>query len=155
VTIELDENKTDDPRACVFDASLRRALRWWLDTHRKKAKDTDPLFVRPDGQRYRVDGGAEYYRETFLRAAGITRAKLFRETDLETEGGVHSLRATFVRTALDNGKTETWMAARTGHKSSAMINRYRRRARNLVEAGLGDLTPLDEANPEVAAANAA
>src|SRR6185369_14698881 len=44
-----------------------------------------------------------------------------------------------------------WVADRTGHKSSVMINRYRRAARTVAELGLGDLRPLDEAIPEVAA----
>ncbi len=39
---------------------------------------------------------------------------------------------------------------RTGHRSSAMLNRYRRVARTVAEARLGDLAPLDRAIPEVA-----
>jgi hypothetical protein len=60
------------------------------------------------------------------------------------------LRATFVTTSLANGKTETWVADRTGHKSSTMINRYRRRARTHRELGLGPLAPLVAAIPELA-----
>ena len=37
------------------------------------------------------------------------------------------------------------VADRTGHKSSAMINRYRRQARQAAELGLGALAPLDAA----------
>lgn len=48
-----------------------------------------------------------------------------------------------------NGRSETCVADRTGHKSSLMINRYRRAARSAVELGLGTLSPLDEANPEL------
>jgi integrase len=156
--VELDENKTDDPRAPTFDASLFRALKWWKDNYRKSAQPTDLFFVRPDGGRIRVDGGAEWYRETFLRVARVEREKLFRETDLETKVCVHSCRPNFVTYSLADGKTETWIADRTGHRSSAMINRYRRKARSVVEARLGSLTPLDQAIPEVAsnaAANAA
>jgi hypothetical protein len=36
-----------------------------------------------------------------------------------------------------------------------MVNRYRRVARTVVEAGLGNLVPFDQAIPEVAAANTA
>jgi integrase len=150
--IELDENKTDDPRAPTFDASLFRALQWWKDTYRAGAQPTDSFFVRPDGQRIPIDGLADHYRETFLRVARVGREKLFRETDLETKVCAHSCRANFVTYSLAEGKTETWIADRTGHRSSLMINRYRRRARNVVEAGLGFLSPLDQAIPEVAAA---
>jgi hypothetical protein len=41
---------------------------------------------------------------------------------------------------------------RTGHKSSVMVNRYRRAARTVAEAGLGSPTPLHLAIPEFAAA---
>jgi hypothetical protein len=40
---------------------------------------------------------------------------------------------------------EAWVADRTGHRSSQMINRYRRPARQASELQLGELTPLDEA----------
>ena len=46
---------------------------------------------------------------------------------------------------LANGKTEAWIADRTGHTTSAMINRYRRTARTHSELGQGTLTPLDVA----------
>jgi hypothetical protein len=39
------------------------------------------------------------------------------------------------------GRTETWIADRTGHKSSDMINRYRHVARTAAELGLGGLAP--------------
>jgi hypothetical protein len=41
---------------------------------------------------------------------------------------------------------------RTGHKSSAMVNRYRRVARTVAEARAGSPTPLHLAIPELAAA---
>jgi hypothetical protein len=60
------------------------------------------------------------------------------------------LRGTFVTLSLANGKTETWVADRTGHRSSAMINRYRRAARSAMELGLGGLAPLYLVIPELA-----
>jgi hypothetical protein len=59
------------------------------------------------------------------------------------------LRTNFVTYGLAERKTETWIADRTGHRLSATINRYRRRARNVLEAGLGSLTALDLAIPDV------
>ncbi len=50
---------------------------------------------------------------------------------------------------LANGKTETWVADRTGHMSSQMINVYRRWARGHEELELGEFTPLVDAIPEL------
>jgi hypothetical protein len=58
---------------------------------------------------------------------------------------VHDLRGTLVTLSLANGKSETWVADRTGHTSSQMINRYRRAARSAQELELGELHPLDVA----------
>ena len=46
--------------------------------------------------------------------------------------------------ALAIGRSEAWVADRTGHKSSVKINRYRRAARTAAELGLGDMLPLVE-----------
>jgi hypothetical protein len=40
--------------------------------------------------------------------------------------------------------------ARTGHRSSQMVNRYRRIATSFAELNLGELMPLDVAIPELA-----
>lgn len=61
----------------------------------------------------------------------------------------HDLRATFITISLAMGKSETWIADRTGHKSSAMIQRYNRKKRMLEQLKLGELTPPDEAIPEL------
>jgi hypothetical protein len=60
----------------------------------------------------------------------------------------HDLRATFVTLALAAGRTETWVCDRTGHRSSQMVNRYRRAARSAAELRLGWLVPMDEAISE-------
>jgi phosphoribosylaminoimidazole-succinocarboxamide synthase len=54
-----------------------------------------------------------------------------------------------VTLALANGKTESWVMDRTGHKSSGMINRYRQAARFASELNLGTLQPLDQAIPDL------
>ena len=61
----------------------------------------------------------------------------------------HDLRGTFVTVIQAAGKTEAWVADRTGHRSSQMINTYRRTARTYAELGLGELTPMVEAIPEL------
>jgi len=80
---------------------------------------------------------------------GVDRAELYETSKTRRQIRVHDLRATFVTLALATGRTETWVADRTGHKSSMMINRYRRAARTVEELGLGWLVPLDEAIPEI------
>jgi hypothetical protein len=49
-------------------------------------------------------------------------------------------RATFVTLSLANGKSEAWVSARTGHRSSQMINRYRRVSQSVAELNLGALS---------------
>lgn len=163
--ITLDENKTDDPRAPSFGPnlpgrewygpSLMRALKW-KETYRKGAKPNEPFFIQPSGERIQVTGRlAERWRamlEASTTKAGIHRPELFKKTAKRLRTRAHDLRGMFVTYALANGMTETWVADRTGHKSSAMINRYRQTARTVHEAGLGDMAPLDQAIPEVAAA---
>jgi hypothetical protein len=58
----------------------------------------------------------------------------------------HDLRATFVTISLATGKTETWISDRTGHRSHAMIETYRRRSRTW---NVGELAPLHDRIPEL------
>ena len=84
--------------------------------------------------------------ETFrahLAVAGVDRAELFEKSESRRPIRIHDLRATFITVNLANGKTEAWIADRTGHTTSTMINRYRRAARTHAELGQGSLTPLD------------
>ena len=82
--------------------------------------------------------------------AGVDRPDLFAKTAARRPVRIHDLRATFVTLALANGRTEAWIADRTGHRSSAMINRYRRAAHKVDELRLGQLRPLHEVVPELA-----
>src|SRR5436305_11394644 len=66
---------------------------------------------------------------------------------------VHDLRGTFVTLALANGKSESWISDRTGHRSSQMIARYKRNARTFAELHLGTLAALNAAIPELAIAH--
>jgi integrase len=159
--VRLDENKTDDARAWALDPGVARALKLWRDhfspeaeqaetTERRAARLADEHVFHDEGQALYVDQMAEQLRAD-LKAAGVTRAELFERTAVRQPIRVHDLRATFVTVSLANGKTETWVADRTGHRSSDMINRYRRQARTWGELGLGELLPLDLALPELAA----
>lgn len=73
------------------------------------------------------------------------RPELFTTTGQRMRIRVHDLRGTFVTIALANGRSESWISDRTGHKSSQMIAKYKRTARTLQELSQGDLAPLDEA----------
>jgi hypothetical protein len=85
-----------------------------------------------------------------LKLAGVQRPQLYLRNEHRLALRAHDLRASFVTVALANGKTESWVADRTGHLSSQMINRYKRWARGHQEQNLGDWVPLCDAIPELA-----
>jgi integrase len=140
--VTLDTNKTDDPRSWALSPGVAEAL---------KAFKPDEA----DGE-WMIFAGVPENRaaETFrahLAAAGIDRHELFEETKVRRPIRVHDLRATFVTLSLANGKSESWVSDRTGHKSSVMINRYKKGARKASELGLGGLASLVDAIPELRA----
>jgi integrase len=146
--VALDKNKTDDPRAWALRPDTARALRAWFAL-RDAEGDRDPrVFPRS------FDHAADRYRE-HLEAAGIERPQLFEQSAERMRVRFHDTRSTFITCALANGKTEAWIADRSGHKSSDQINRYRRAARTFAELELGDLAPMDAAIPELVAPNTA
>jgi len=135
--IRLDKNKTDDPRAWALDPGTVRALRAWRT-----------LFDRGGFVVGAMPRLAEQLRAD-LKTAGVDRPELEEESAERAHVVAHSLRGTFVTIALANGRTETWVCDRTGHKSSTMVARYRRTARTAGELGLGNLRAMDEAIPEL------
>ena len=146
--LTLDENKTDDPRAWALDPGVRRALQaWWKRCG--ETGETAPVFVDSAQEPLNLSRIAETLRD-HLQTAGVTRAALYARTTSRQPIRAHDLRATFITVSLANGRSESWVSDRTGHRSSMMINRYRRAARSLAELGLGTLAPLDEVIPELA-----
>ena len=145
--VTLDENKTDDPRAWALGPGVRDALRAWWALSGKPTSST-LVFLKTDGPPLGGSRLAQKFRE-HLQAAGVQREALFARTATRQPIRVHDLRATFVTVSLANGKTEAWIGDRTGHRSSTMINRYRRAARSLAELDQGDLAPLSDAIPEI------
>jgi len=95
------------------------------------------------------DKAAKHLRR-YARLAGLDRKQLFERSDVPSPLRIHDLRATFVTTALAQGKSEVWVADRTGHRLSAIIFTYKRATRSFQKLGLGPLAPLHEAIPELA-----
>ena len=86
----------------------------------------------------------------WLRECGVDRPKLFERNEHRIPLRAHDLRASFVTLALANGRTEALVTTRTGHTTSAMLNRYRRDAESIAELHLGWFAPPHEAIPEFA-----
>ncbi|XXY13487.1 tyrosine-type recombinase/integrase [Sorangium sp. So ce216] len=142
--VVLDENKTDDPRAWALSPDVVRALRVYFAMCPPKQR----VFSRPSGLPLPGRDGAKSFRD-HLRCAGIDRPELFETTESRLNIRLHDTRATFITIKLANGRTETWISDRTGHRSSNQIHNYKRAARKVAELGLGDFAPLDEAIPEL------
>ncbi|WP_211365601.1 tyrosine-type recombinase/integrase, partial [Polyangium fumosum] len=154
--IVLDVNKTDEPRAWALSPGVVAALRAWRDhcaARGVRVSGDAPVFVYDEGsqkgQRLAMSDTAGRFRG-HLELAGVRRPELFARTETRMRIRLHDTRATFVTLALANGRTEAWVQDRTGHKSSDMINRYRRAARTAAELGLKECRPLHEAIPELA-----
>lgn len=142
-SVRLDTNKTNDPRAWALDPSVVKVLAWW-----KKQQNDPPRTARVFRNIVNPARLATALQE-HLELAGVDRPELFEHNEKRRRVNIHALRATFVTLSLANGKSEAWVQDRTGHRSSVMVNRYRRVARTAAELRLGGLAPLHEALPEV------
>lgn len=145
----LDENKTDEPRTWALDPGVTEALRRWKKHFAKSRAPSAQVLVDFSGKPIGRFGTADGLR-AHLKRAGVERPQLFEDTETRINLRAHDLRATFVTVNLAAGRTEAWITDRTGHKSSAMIYRYKRQARTHAELTLGTLKPLHEAIPELA-----
>lgn len=132
--VRLDENKTNDPRAWALSPGVTAALELW-----RKRSTTGLVFAVDNEARL-----AEVFRAD-LATAKVNRPELFERTKARQPIRAHDLRATFVTLSLAAGRSETWVMDRTGHRSSVMVNTYRRAARTAAELSLGELEPLDTA----------
>ncbi len=152
--LRLDENKTDEPRAWALGADVVIALRGYVALHRTGTPTAAPLIVDARGERVKRDDLTRAIRpalQSALRAHDVeARTELFEGSASRLRLRVHDLRGTFVTLALAAGRTEAWVTDRTGHKSSAMLYRYKRASRTASELALGWLSPLYEAVPELA-----
>lgn len=146
--VTLDVNKTDDPRAWALAPGVPSAIEGWLSL---RGSDDSHVFLDEHGEPI-ASRNPGYLADRFrrhLRLAGIDRPELYEKSATRLPIWAHDLRGTFVTIASANGKSEAWIMDRTGHGTSAMLNRYRRAIRTAQELGLGELARLDEAIPEL------
>jgi integrase len=146
--VRLDVNKTSDPRSWSLRADTTKALRRWA-IH--SGSRVGLVFREPGSTKPMRSNPLAKLLRRHLALAGVERPELFVVSENRVRLRAHDLRATFVTLALANGKTEAWVMSRTGHRSSQMLQRYRRAVDLVTELGLGDLLPLHETIPELAA----
>lgn len=139
--VRLDSNKTDDPRTWALGADVVAGLGAW-----RRLRGIEPR-IFPLAELGDRGDLAHHLRES-LKLAGVTRPELFTPNPNRLLLRAHDLRGSFVTLALASGRTEAWVTDRTGHRSSAMIYRYKRGARTATELGLGWFEPLNRAIPE-------
>jgi integrase len=144
--VNLDRDKTDDPRDWDLRADVVDALKRWKIAFQPNAEPADPVFAE-NGVPIHVEHLAHQIR-CDLRRVGVTRPQLFESSETRQRFRAHDLRATFVTIALATGKTETWVSDRTGHDGHTMIDKYRRKARTW---NVGELGRLDQLIPELRA----
>jgi integrase len=152
-SIDLPQNKTDNPRNWTGDPAVMRALRQWVAI--RGAQPTDFMFVDEGGAPVVEDDRLAQKLREQLWAAGARRFAIHNDvfhktTKKQIRGKLreHDLRATFVTLALRNGKTRDWIRARTG-QTDQTIERYTRKIQDAEDRNLGELLPLDEAIPEM------
>jgi hypothetical protein len=139
-TFTATKTKGGDPRMWALRPDVVRAMRIWAERFSKK-KARPFIDVTPTLEAKKKL--AKRLREA-LALAGVQRQELFRSTQHTGMLRAHDLRATFVTVSLAEGRPEAWIRDRTAHKSTMMIDRYRRTARQFEELNLGSLVDLVE-----------
>jgi integrase len=150
-TYGLGDNKTADPRGWVLGVDVAQALRIWVEHFHPDPKPESLIFLDPATAEPPEDSGhlAVGFRRHLL-LAGVDRPELFEKSDIRRPIRAHDLRGTFITLALASGKSEQWVMDRSGHTTSAMLQRYRRAARTVAEAKMTTLVPFHLAIPEFA-----
>jgi len=151
--LSLDHTKNGRDANWALDPGTAEALRRWkkvcpsntyvfpelaLPRARRRPLQDRPMHVSHFSDELRA----------WLLECGVDRQKLFERNKHRIPLRAHDLRASFVTLALANGRTEAWVTTRTGHTTSAMLNRYRRDAESITELNLGWFAPLHIAIPE-------
>jgi integrase len=145
-TVNLDENKTDNPRYWKLSPGVAEALEAWF-TLRGDVTPTARVFVDESGGALDVDHMADKLR-AWMRAAGLERPDLYSVGPNKGRFGTHCFRRSMVTRNLALGVNEDTVRRRTGHKSDQLL-RYRQAATTLAELDLGDVDPLVLCIPEL------
>lgn len=129
------------------DPSLLKLLHaWWIYCGR-------PAPDKPLISGVEVDQNhdeARVLRED-LAAVGITRELLFSDAPNVEAIRFHDCRSTFCTWARRAGKSDAWIAERTGHRlSGSMIDRYTRQAQTLGDLEYESFPDISRAIPELA-----
>jgi hypothetical protein len=124
-----------------MDGDVVEALTWLRETRGDDVEDTDLIFPGVVGDTSQV---ARRLRRLLVDAK-VTRRDLHTPTGNRRRLRAHDLRATFCTLALADGRSDQWVMQRTGHTTSAMLERYRRPARSVRELDLGWFAPLPSA----------
>lgn len=134
-----NRTKTSDPRIWSLRPDVARAMRIWRRSHK---------FANPFASVANTSAKKTHLAQRLryeLQRSGVKRVELFDGAEHVAKLRMHDMRATFVTLSLAEGKSETWIRDRTAHRSTAMIERYRRHARTIQELRLGGLPDLDVA----------
>ncbi|HVY45478.1 MAG TPA: site-specific integrase [Minicystis sp.] len=127
------------------DPSVMLVLRAWREHCGSPAPAERVL--REVGCELRHDE-AKMLRED-LRAVGVTRELLFLDAANVEPLRFHDLRSTFVTWARRAGRSDAWIAERTGHLTQTMIDRYTRQAQTLADLNYEPFPNLVNAIPEL------
>jgi len=141
----LPTNKTGDYRVWRLDDDVLEAMRLYRGALEELGEDVSPEGLLFPGAFPKASwgGGAISFRQ-MLQASGVTREELFNPEGNLARIRLHDTRATFCTLALAAGRSEQWVMDRTGHTTSAMLERYRRRARTARDFALGWFGPMAE-----------
>jgi len=132
------------------DPSLMVLLRaWWIRCGRPE----DGNVIREVGLERHHDE-AQVLRAD-LRTVGVTRAILFSDAANVEPLRFHDCRSTFCTWARRAGRSDAWIAERTGHRlSGTMIDRYTRQAQTLEDLDYDAFPDLSVAVAELRPAGA-
>lgn len=84
-----------------------------------------------------------------LRRAGVAREELFDSEDGYPRFKGHDLRAGYVIYSREAGASDHHISQRTGHTTTAMIDKYDQASAILKDSGCVELPPVDEMIPEI------
>lgn len=141
--VRLDRNKTDQPRSWALDPTTAEALRRW----RKLSGGASTARVFPGVEN---NGHLAGTFRMHLQEAGVARSELYEDSDVRRPIRFHDLRGTFCSVALACDKTEAWVTARTGWRSSMQVAAYRRLAQQFSDVGAGWFVDMAVTIPELA-----